>query len=77
MESEQPHRGRPPPADGMSAVQVAFPQTPDDFENDSRVSYSKLDNKYILEDDGGTEWEFDESLQKWVPSVRLLPPQSP
>lgn len=48
---------------------VAFPKTPEDFETDPRVSYSKLDNKYILENDDGTEWEFDESLQKWIPSV--------
>lgn len=50
---------------------VPFPQASEDFGNDHRVSYSKVDNKWILEDDfDGSEWEFQESLGKWIPSVR-------
>jgi hypothetical protein len=50
-----------------------FPHAPEDFENDDRVSYSKLDNKWILEDDtDGSEWEFSDALGKWIPSVRFF-----
>jgi len=51
-------------------IHVAFPKTIDQFESDSRVSYSQLDNKWILEDDNNDEWEFDEAQQRWIPSVR-------
>jgi len=51
-----------------------FPHAPEDFENDHRVSYSKLDSKWILEDDtDGSEWEFSDALGKWIPSVRFFP----
>lgn len=73
MQSEVPHRGTAPPNEGMSAARVVFPREPDDFENDPRVSYSKLDKKYILEDDDGTEWEFDDVAKRWIPSVRFRP----
>jgi HIV Tat-specific factor 1 len=46
-----------------------FPRSPDDFDQDPRVSFSKLDNKYILEDYDGSEWEYSETLGKWIPSV--------
>ncbi|KAL9086354.1 MAG: hypothetical protein Q9165_007140 [Trypethelium subeluteriae] len=70
-------RGIPPPADGLSAARVAFPRTIYDFENDPRVSFSKLDNKYILEDDDGSEWEWqggvgpnaDLGEGRWLPLV--------
>lgn len=51
----------------------AFPQTPDDFEDDPRVSFSKITSKWVLENDDGTEWEYDEARQKWMPSVRHHP----
>lgn len=72
-ESDVPHRGVAPPSDGFSAVKVAFPQTPDDFDRDPRVSFSKLNNKWILENDDGSEWEYDDIRQKWMPSVRSCP----
>lgn len=68
-ESMKPHRGSPPPNDGMAAARVAFPQSPEDFENDERVSYSKLDQKWILEEEDGQEWEFDEGARRWIPLV--------
>ncbi|KAJ9663803.1 hypothetical protein H2201_005524 [Coniosporium apollinis] len=55
--------------DALSAARTAFPQTPEDFESDSRVSYSKLEQKWLLEDDDGSEWEFNEALAKWVPAT--------
>lgn len=71
--SDVPHRGVAPPGDGFSAVKVAFPKTVEDFENDPRVSFSKLNSKYILETDEGTEWEYDEARQQWMPSVSPSP----
>lgn len=68
-ESIAPHRGSPPPADGMAAVRIAFPQTPEDFENDPRVSFSRLDDKWILEEDDGSEWEWSDRSAKWLPAV--------
>ncbi|KAI9728622.1 MAG: hypothetical protein M1828_002728 [Chrysothrix sp. TS-e1954] len=53
----------------MASERAAFPQLPEDFEADPRVSYSKLDNKWILEEEDGSEWEFEESRNKWVPSL--------
>lgn len=60
-------------ADNLHAI---FPKTIDQFESDPRVSYSKLDNKWILEDDNGEEWEFDEAHKRWIPSVRDQSPQA-
>ncbi|KAK5020631.1 hypothetical protein LTR16_001199, partial [Cryomyces antarcticus] len=67
-ESDTPHRGIPPSNDGLSAARVAFPQTVEDFEKDPRVAFSKLEDKYLLEDDDGSEWEFDERLKRRIPS---------
>ena len=47
-----------------------FPQNPQEFDADSRVSFSKLTNKFILEADNGEEFEFDDALKRWVPVVR-------
>jgi len=77
MESDIPHRGSPPPSDALSAARVAFPQTPEDFERDPRISFSKLENKWILEDDDGSEWEYNEGLKRWMPSVCYPSPASP
>lgn len=48
----------------------AFPKLQEQFGEDPRVSYSKLDGKWILEDEDGSEWEFNDSLMRWMPSVR-------
>ena len=52
----------------------SFPQNPEDFDSDPRISFSKLENKFILEADDGQEYEFDNGLKRWVPVVR---PHSP
>ncbi|KZF26277.1 hypothetical protein L228DRAFT_257748 [Xylona heveae TC161] len=54
-------------AHGLSAVQVAFPQTPEEFESDPRVSFSLLDRKWLLEEDNGSEYEYDVLLKRWIP----------
>ena len=51
----------------------AFPTNPEEFDADPRVSFSKLDNKFILETDDGQEFEFDDILKRWVPVVRPQP----
>ncbi len=62
---------------GMDQSTTSFPKTPDDFEDDPRVSYSKLDQKWILETDDGTEFEYDQALKRWIPSVRAPSSSSP
>ena len=51
-----------------------FPSSPEEFDADPRVSFSKLTDKFILETDDGQEYEFDDALRRWVPVVR---PHSP
>jgi HIV Tat-specific factor 1 len=61
------------------ATRIPFPQQESDFGSDTRISYSKVDEKFILEEEDGSEWEFDASLGKWMPSVSYsysLPPSS-
>lgn len=52
----------------------SFPQTPEEFDADPRVSFSKLDKKFILEIDEEHEFEYDDALKRWVPVVRPHPP---
>ncbi|KAK4162115.1 splicing factor u2af-associated protein 2 [Cladorrhinum sp. PSN259] len=47
----------------------SFPTNKEDFDQDDRISFSKLDNKYIAVQDDGTEYEFDEGLKRWVPMI--------
>lgn len=61
----------PPP---FTSAQSSFPQNPEEFDADSRVSFSKLDNKFILEVDDEHEYEYDDALKRWVPVVRPHPP---
>ncbi|KAL9944843.1 hypothetical protein ACHAQF_002179 [Verticillium nonalfalfae] len=47
-----------------------LPTSEDAFAQDDRISFSRLDNKYIaVNDEDGTELEFDKATRKWV-----LPP---
>jgi hypothetical protein len=54
------------------AQRKPFPHSPDEFQHDDRVSFDKRENKWILEDQDGSEWEYSEALGKWMPSVRPL-----
>ena len=56
-------------ADSSAIVQADFPADPDDFANDPRISWSRLDNKHILETEGGAEYEWDTALRRWVAVV--------
>lgn len=50
----------------------SFPRSPSAFDSDPRVSFSKLDNKFILETEDGQEFEYDTGLKRWVQAVGLL-----
>lgn len=50
-------------------LQSGFPQSPSTFDADERVSFSKLDDKFILETDEGNEFEWDAALRRWIPVV--------
>lgn len=54
-------------------LRSSFPQFSEDFDADPRISFSKLDGKFVLEADDGQEYEFDDALKRWVPVVGLHP----
>ncbi|RFU73395.1 hypothetical protein TARUN_8855 [Trichoderma arundinaceum] len=49
-------------------MDLPFPTDEQEFDSDDRISFSKLDNKFIAVHDDGTEFEFDAELKKWVPT---------
>ncbi|KAI1459013.1 hypothetical protein F4805DRAFT_422331 [Annulohypoxylon moriforme] len=54
-------------ADPQPAPGLSFPTNPQEFEQDERISFSKLDNKYIAVQDDGSEFEWDAQLKRWIP----------
>lgn len=48
---------------------AAFPTDPNQFDSDERISFSKLDRKFLLVQDDGTEFEFDDAIKRWIPVV--------
>ncbi|KAJ6259147.1 hypothetical protein Dda_6045 [Drechslerella dactyloides] len=42
-----------------------FPITLEGMHQDDRVSFSKVSSRYSLEQDDGTEFEFDDKLRRW------------
>ncbi|PWY83083.1 hypothetical protein BO94DRAFT_519621 [Aspergillus sclerotioniger CBS 115572] len=61
----------PTPNDGASNPPQlgSFPQDPAEFDSDPRISFSKLDNKFILETEDGQEYVYDTVLKRWIPTV--------
>ncbi|KAL8929825.1 MAG: hypothetical protein Q9208_000969 [Pyrenodesmia sp. 3 TL-2023] len=55
--------------DPLEIPRPSFPTNPEDFDADDRISFSKLDNKFILETEDGQEFEFDDALKRWVPAL--------
>lgn len=47
-------------------MELDFPTNPDKFSDDERISFSKLDNKFVAVHDDGTEFEFDTELKQWL-----------
>lgn len=50
----------------VDAMDVPFPTDVQEFDSDDRISFSKLDNKFIAVHDDGTEFEFDPELKRWA-----------
>lgn len=50
---------------------LPFPQEPETFADDERISFSKESKTYILEDGDGNEWEWLEGPKKWSKTVRI------
>ncbi|KAF2745409.1 hypothetical protein M011DRAFT_135523 [Sporormia fimetaria CBS 119925] len=44
---------------------VPFPTEIDDFDSDERITFSRIDNTYILEDEEGKQWEFNQAAGRW------------
>ena len=53
----------------MATNRAPFPSNPDDFDSDTRISFSKAADNYILEDENSEEWEWHSRTSKWVPMV--------
>lgn len=47
-----------------------FPTDPEEFDSDDRISFSQLDNKFLLVHENGTEYEFTEGRNgaegRWI-----------
>lgn len=46
-----------------------FPAKPEEFDADERISFSKLDNKFVLVQEDGSEFEYDDAIKRWIPVV--------
>ncbi|KAH7171102.1 hypothetical protein EDB81DRAFT_837638 [Dactylonectria macrodidyma] len=46
-----------------------FPTDVREFDSDDRISFSKLDNKFIAVHDDGSEYEFDVDSKRWLPAA--------
>jgi HIV Tat-specific factor 1 len=44
-----------------------FPTDPSEFDSDERISFSKLDGKFLLVQEDGSEYEFNEAMRRWIP----------
>lgn len=43
-----------------------LPTNVQEFDSDDRISFSKLDDKFIAVHDDGEEYEFNPELKRWV-----------
>ncbi|TGJ81773.1 hypothetical protein E0Z10_g6990 [Xylaria hypoxylon] len=48
---------------------LPFPNDPQEFDSDERISFSRLDNKFIGVLDDGSEFEWDSQLKRWISSI--------
>lgn len=46
-----------------------LPTNPEEFTSDDRISFSKVDSKFVAIQETGEEFEFDHNLGRWVPLV--------
>ena len=54
-------------ASASAGALAAFPTDPSEFDSDERISFSKLDGKFVLVQDDGSEYEFDDAMKRWIP----------
>jgi HIV Tat-specific factor 1 len=64
---------RTEPAQDEQQSSGGFPQDPSEFDSDPRISFSKVNNKFILETEDDREFEYDAALKRWVQTVRYCP----
>ena len=55
----------------LAAVLLCVTQVLAAFDDDPRISFSKVDEKYLLETNEGNEYEWDSALRRWVPVVGI------
>ena len=55
--------------DAESQPGLPFPTNPQEFDSDERISFSRLDNKFVGVLDDGSEFEWDAQLKRWIPSI--------
>ncbi|KAL4892189.1 hypothetical protein BDV59DRAFT_180266 [Aspergillus ambiguus] len=58
-----------PTPEGAPALLSSFPQDPSEFDSDPRISFSKLDDQFILETEDGQEFRYDTVLKRWILTV--------
>ncbi|KAI9676254.1 MAG: hypothetical protein M1829_003083 [Trizodia sp. TS-e1964] len=56
-----------PPSLPHSTLFSSFPQTPEEFSADPRISFSKVEQKWLLETADGSEYEYDTAFARWLP----------
>ncbi|KAI1113674.1 hypothetical protein F5Y14DRAFT_207757 [Nemania sp. NC0429] len=56
-------------ADSEPAPGLPFPTNPEEFDSEDRISFSRLDNKFIGVLDNGSEFEWDAQLRRWIPII--------
>jgi HIV Tat-specific factor 1 len=53
-----------------AAGRAPFPQNPEEFDGDDRISFSKVSNRFVLETEDGQEFEYHHDLKRWIEVVR-------
>ncbi|KAI8632400.1 hypothetical protein F5Y19DRAFT_362991 [Xylariaceae sp. FL1651] len=56
-------------ADSEPPPGLSLPTDPQEFDSDERISFSRLDSKYIGVLDDGSEFEWDAQLKRWIPTI--------
>lgn len=49
-------------------MEPPFPTDVQEFDSDDRISFSRLDNKFLAVHDDGSEFEFDPEAKRWIPA---------
>jgi hypothetical protein len=49
-----------------------FPSDVEQFKQDSRVSWSRLTQTWTLEAEDGEEYEYDDGIKRWIPTVCVV-----